>query len=360
MLVFGGYDARRHGRAEAIIDGIAQSDFDLEAVSKPLHPPPHFLVQEEGRFLPLLKAAASSSRQLFELLRAEVPLVSPSVVFIPHPGYAIAPLARRIFGSKAFIVVDFLTSAVETFEDHGRTDRASKAIGRCLDRGVLTPADLILVDTYEHLEMLPPSMRTRALVVPVGVSRPWLRGPIAQRPAVGPLEVLHFGSCAPLHGVSTMLAATKLTGSEISYTIVGPIKSRLRQQAMSANGSHVTFREWVGSDELRELVRTHHVGLGIFGGSPKAGRVVPTKLFQSAAAGQAIVTSASPPQQRLFRQVAKFVPPEDPASIARELTNLASDRELVRILGERARLLATMYSSRLIVEPLVRRLQARC
>jgi glycosyltransferase involved in cell wall biosynthesis len=78
------------------------------------------------------------------------------------------------------------------------------------------------------------------------------------------------------------------------------------------------------------------VNLGIFGTTAKALNVVPTKVFQGAAAGCAVVTSDTPPQRAALGDAAVYVPPGDVAGLVAALRALAKDRSEVRRLGRTA------------------------
>ncbi len=119
----------------------------------------------------------------------------------------------------------------------------------------------------------------------------------------------------------------------------------------------VTWLDWVPSEELPAMVSRFDVGLGIFGTTPKALSVVPTKVFQAAAAGCAVVTSDTAPQRFSLGDAAVFVPPGDAGALAETLRKLAADRaELARLgaaAAERARASYTPYA---VVRPLLDRL----
>ena len=75
---------------------------------------------------------------------------------------------------------------------------------RPLDKLALQAADLVLVDTPEHLSMVPGHLRARGVVVPVGAPSQWFasRGPVNVRD--GPLRVVFFGLFTPLQGTVTI------------------------------------------------------------------------------------------------------------------------------------------------------------
>ena len=89
---------------------------------------------------------------------------------------------------------------------------------------------------------------------------------------------------------------------------------------------------------MGELVAGHDVVLGIFGGTGKAKRVVPGKVYQAACAGRAIVTADTPATRAAFAPgEVVLVPPDDPDALAVALRELAKDRPRVAELGRRAR-----------------------
>lgn len=301
-------------------------------------------------------AAWGLSRQVAGLAFSARSTRQPPALLVPHPGFSVAPLARQLFGDETLIILDYLTSMSETLDDHGYREGRAMELARRMDSAALRAADLILVDTAEHLDQLPASARPRALVVPVGVTDRWFggAGPREGERSAETLRVLHYGSCAPLHGVRTILEAAALTGTRVRYTIVGPLSAEDRRLAWSLRGrSSVAVRDWVSREELLRLSASHDVSLGIFGGSAKAQRVVPTKLFQAAAQGHALVTSDSPPQRRLLGRSASYVPIGQPVPLAEALLGLSRDRTRVATMGREARRAVKPYVSRLLVRPIV-------
>ena len=80
-------------------------------------------------------------------------------------------------------------------------------------------------------------------------------------------------------------------------------------------GRDVTWHDWVPIAGLARLVSEHDVCLGIFGASEKALGVVPTKVYQGAAAGCVVVTSDTAPQRRTLGAAAVLVRPGDDAAL---------------------------------------------
>ncbi|MGZ4354843.1 MAG: glycosyltransferase, partial [Gaiellaceae bacterium] len=146
--------------------------------------------------------------------------------------------------------------------------------------------------------------------------------------------VVFFGSFTPLQGAPVIGEAIGLLADEpsIEFTVVGRGQDYDAARAAAAPNGRVEWVDWVEAEELPLFAAAHHVGLGIFGPGAKGLCVVPTKVFQSAAAGLAVVTSDTPPQRESLAGAAVFVPPGDAQALADALRALARDRERVEEL----------------------------
>ena len=112
-------------------------------------------------------------------------------------------------------------------------------------------------------------------------------------------------------------------------------------------------------DELPGLVAGHDVCLGLFGTTPKAGRVVPNKVFQGAAAGCAVVTADTPPQRAALGDAAVYVSAGDAGALAAALRELATDRDRLWELRQAAyRRADETFRPAVVVRPLLERLHA--
>ena len=93
---------------------------------------------------------------------------------------------------------------------------------------------------------------------------------------------------------------------------------------------------WLGAltlPELRAQTLAADVCLGVFGGSDKAARVVPNKVYDALACGRPVVTAATAGARELLHdgEDALLVPPADAAALAAALRTVAPQ-------GERSRL----------------------
>jgi glycosyltransferase involved in cell wall biosynthesis len=104
---------------------------------------------------------------------------------------------------------------------------------------------------------------------------------------------------------------------------------------------------WVPYAQLGEELARAHICLGIFGGSDKASRVVPNKVWQAMAVGRPIITADTPGAREVLRDGhdAVLVPTGDAAALAAALARLAHDPELRARLGAQARRRYEEYGS---------------
>ena len=364
VLGFGTYDTRRHPRAGILLAGLEERGHAVQQLNVPLG----FSTAER---VDLLARPWTAGRFVARMVKAWAILAfragrragqpRPEVVLVGYMGHFDVVLARLLFPRRA-IVLDHLISAADTAADRGLGGGAKQRLLATLDRIATACADIVVVDTDEHLDLLPPPARGKALVVAVGAPVEWFRAPV-ERAAQTELRAVFFGLFTPLQGATVIgRALARLAGQPVRVTMVGHGQDAEAARTAAAAGT-AEWIDWVDPDGLPELVAEHHVCLGIFGTTPKAQRVVPNKVFQGAAAGCCIVTSDTPPQRRVLGDAALFVAPGDDAGLADTLSGLAGSAGTVAEMGRRARDLAERaFRPAAVVEPLhlrLRDLQAR-
>lgn len=335
LLFFGTYDASAHPRVAVLRDGLARLGAEVRECNVPLG---LSTAQRVGMLarpagLPLLawrlaRGWAGLLRRSWRF-RRDTPESRPDAVVVGYLGHFDVLLARRLFPHVP-VVLDHLVGASDTATDRGLGGGWRQVLLRRLDAAALAAADIVVVDTEEHRDALPLPARRRAVVVPVGAARPWFEAYATEgarpRPAGAALRVVFFGLFTPLQGAPVIGAAlARLAGEPVEVTMVGSGQDLAETRDRVGPNPAVTWREWVEPTELPRLVAGHDVCLGIFGTGAKATRVVPTKIFQGAAAGCALVTSDTTPQRRLLGDAAMLVPPGDPAALAQALRSLSAD-----------------------------------
>ncbi|HZU54285.1 MAG TPA: glycosyltransferase family 4 protein [Actinocrinis sp.] len=361
VTVFGTYDAKAHPRVAIIADGLRAHGHEVQECNAPLglDTATRVAILAQPWRVPVL--LGTLARRWLALARAARRQPRPDLVLVGYLGHFDVRLARRLF-RRTPIVLDHLIGASDTARDRQLSGRIRQVLLRAIDSGALRSADLIVVDTEEHLDALPPRHRERAVVVAVGAPRAWFDAAVnvdlGESSGPSPLRVLFFGLYTPLQGAPVIgHALAQLAGAPVEATMVGEGQDGPETRQAAATNPAVRWLDWVAPDELPSLVARHDVCLGIFGTGPKALRVVPNKVFQGAAAGCAIVTSDTPPQRRLLGDAAVFVPPGDPDALAAALLRLAEDRAELHRAREAARSLALgSFAAEQIVTPLIKRL----
>ena len=368
-IIFGTYDTAMHPRIATIAEGLAARGFDVTECNIPLG------LTTADRVDMLAKpwkagglAARLASRWLGLAARARR-LGRPDAVVVGYLGHFDVHLARLLYPRHIFsrhrvpIVLDHLISAANTAKDRRIAGGGLKQrLLTLIDAAALRAADIVMVDTEEHLELIPERYRSKAVVVPVGAPAPWhaaAREPSATvASTTGPLKVVFYGLYTPLQGAPVIGEALgRLAGAPVEVTMIGRGQDQAETKRAAAANQSVRWLDWVPAAELPALVAAHDVCLGIFGTGDKALRVVPNKVFQGAAAGCAVITSDTAPQRRVLGDAAVLVPPGDPAALADALLRLANDREALLKLRHAARQLAAeRFTPEQVVGPLTDRL----
>ena len=353
VQAFGSFDVARHPRVGILIDGLRAHGVCVDLCNVPLELSTADRVQmlKQPWRLPLL--ALSLLKTWITLVRRSRRLPRPDVVLVGYLGHFDVLLARRLFRDVP-IVHDMLIFAGDTAADRGAGGVKQRLL-RGLDRAAIRASDVVVVDTEEHLAMLPPG--TDGVVVPVGAPATWAGPPPVDR--TGPVRVVFFGLYTPLQGAPVIGAALGLLGPGIEVTMIGSGQD-LEATRELAGQAQVSWRDWVDPADLPGLVRGHDVCLGIFSATGKGTRVVPNKVYQGAAAGCAIVTSDTPPQRRALGAAAVLVTPGDPAALAAALDALAADRTQLAAMRRSAWELAQVsYLPEAVVAPLLVRLREK-
>jgi glycosyltransferase involved in cell wall biosynthesis len=366
-IIFGTYDTAMHPRIATIAEGLAARGFEVTECNIPLGLTTADRVDmlaKPWKAVGLVTRLASRWGGLAAKARR---LGRPDVVVVGYLGHFDVHLARLLYRrGKVPIVLDHLISAANTAKDRRLDGGIKTKLLRLIDAAALHAADIVVVDTDEHREIVPDKYQSKVVVVPVGAPAPWhaaARDPATAAAPSGPLKVVFYGLYTPLQGTPVIGAALgRIAGAPVEVTMIGRGQDEAETKQAAAANTAVRWLDWVPAAELPALVAAHDVCLGIFGTGDKALRVVPNKVFQGAAAGCAVITSDTAPQRRVFGAVpqeggAVLVPPGDPAALADALLRLAEDREALLKLRHAARQLAAeRFTPEQVVGPLTDRL----
>ena len=325
VVFFGSYDVHRHPRVAVLRDGLAARGNQVVEVNRPLGLSTADKVHAASSLAGSLRMLVAMCRAWWGLWCASKAEREPDLVVVGYLGHFDVHLARLRW-PKATIALDHLVGLADSARDRRVASGLKFRLLELLDRAALRRADVVVVDTTEQRDELPGWARARAVVVPVGASDEWYRQ--APPPPPPPLRACFVGLFTPLHGAPLIGRAIARLADDprIRFTMVGSGQD-LAETKAAAGGAEVDWIDWVAADDLPALVASQHVCLGIFGTTPKAQRVVPTKVFQGLAAGNVVVTSDTEPQRRMLGEAALFVPAGDDAALAAQLSALADDLE---------------------------------
>ena len=254
-------------------------------------------------------------------------------VIVGYPGHFDVLAAKRIARGRP-VIFNPLVSLHETLvEDRGRFAPGSPAAGvlRQVDRLALRRADLVVADTAQNarqLAELGELAAERLAVCFVGAEERLFR------PGRQPEQAFHalfVGKLIPLHGLETILDAARLA-PELPFRVVG---SGQLDALMGERPPNVEWVEWVEYEQLPEEIQRAGCALGVFGTSPKTGRVIPNKAFQALACATPLVTADTPAARELLvdGESALLVPAGDPGALASAVRRLADDAELAGRIG---------------------------
>jgi glycosyltransferase involved in cell wall biosynthesis len=379
-IIFGTYDTAMHPRVATIAEGLAARGFDVAECNIPLGLSTADRVDMLAKPWKAGGLVARLANRWLRLAGRARRLGRPDAVVVGYLGHFDVHLARLLYRrGRVPLVLDHLISAANTAKDRRLEGGLKMKVLRLIDSAALRAADIVVVDTEEHLEIVPEKYRSKAVVVHVGAPTPWHEAAVeppsesstaesstaesSTAESSGPLKVVFYGLYTPLQGTPVIGEALgRIAGAPIEVTMIGRGQDEAETKRLAGANQSVRWLDWVPAAELPALVASHDVCLGIFGTGDKALRVVPNKVFQGAAAGCAIITSDTAPQRRVLGTVSQesgavLVPPGDPAALADTLLRLADDREaLLKLRHAAHQLAAERFTPEQVVGPLTDRL----
>ena len=370
IVAFGTYQADSHPRVRVLIEGLRDDGHDVVEINEPLGLSTAERVSMLRRpwTVPVLAGRLVNRwTSLWRRGRAERRRQRPDAVLVGYLGHFDVHLAKRVFAGSP-VVLDHLIFAAGTAVDRGAGNPLlGRALG-ALDRRALGAADVLVLDTEEHRARVPAGLADRSVVALVGADAGWFAAGESAAPEPGPdqpVKVVFFGLYTPLQGAVTIgralarLVSLGFDASRIQITMIGTGQDLEQTRAAAGPNAPADWVGWVEPADLPAVVAAHHVALGIFGTTPKGANVVPNKVYQSAAAGCAVVTSDTAPQRRALGTAVEFVPAGDPNALADTLARLVENRDLLARRRRQARELALgSFTGRAVAAPLVDKLRS--
>jgi glycosyltransferase involved in cell wall biosynthesis len=253
---------------------------------------------------------------------------------------------------KVPVIFDPLISVWDkiVFEREKFSEEAPKSSKlKSWERSLFERSDVTLADTTLHADLFIKTLGAtpdKTFVVPVGAEEELFNEqPFSQ--SSSQLEVLFYGSFINLQGPTVIAEAAKLVPkAKFTFLGEGPLQKQCREITKGLPNVH--FEDWIAYEKLPGRIGQADVLLGVFGGSPKAGRVIPNKVYQALACARPVITrysEAFPKELQKGQPGLRLVAPSSPkdlaAAISESIDNLAQMQEY----GRSARLTYEEYFS---------------
>jgi len=221
------------------------------------------------------------------------------------------------------------------------TDKRARNILKA-EQELFSRADLVIADTEPHARFFVDALAAPAAkthVIPVGAEEGVFNYQPSGPPG-DPPEIFFYGSFISLQGTETIINAA-IQVPEARWTLLGTGPLRRFCEEQSQGHSHIRFEAPIPYQKLSERIGAADILLGIFGSSPKAGRVIPNKVYQSLACGRPLITRQSPAYPVLLEKDPAcgitFIPPANPAALASAVRALLAEPTLLANSGRQAR-----------------------
>ena len=262
----------------------------------------------------------------------------PDVILVGFPGHSDVATAKLVsLRRRVPVVFDALVSLWETnVLDREVVPRRGLAQYRyrVTDRVACSLADAILLDTDAHIAWF-----RAAFGIPARkLHRLWvgaddeLMTPCDASAGDGGFTVFFYGSFIPLHGVEHIIGAAKRVQAEdpeVRFVLCGSGQTlpAMRRLIASEGVANVEFLDPRPVPELRRLICSADVCLGIFGTGPKARSVIPNKVFDALACRRPVITGASPAAREALTHGKDvwLCPAGDANALADAITTLKAD-----------------------------------
>jgi len=224
------------------------------------------------------------------------------------------------------------------------------------EQGLFARGDIVLSDTPEYARffestLLVPAKKLR--VVYVGAEEPLFSPGPAQEPR-SPVEVLFYGSFVHLQGPEIIVeAARRYRGPPVRWVLLGNGALRHNCRQLATGLDNVFFEDWIAYTHLPGRIAQADILLGVFGGTGKAQRVIPNKVFQAMACGKPVITCSAPGYPaELAKDPASgihWVPAGDPDALASAVASMITQPLPLTALGAHSRSSYEKYFSNEVV-----------
>lgn len=201
-------------------------------------------------------------------------------------------------------------------------------------------------------------------VVPNGVNtEEWnSKGGVADRSNSEPFKVGYLGTMGLAHGLEVLLEAASLLAEEdVQFEITGDGAARdwLMSFAEVRELTNVTFHDPIGREQVPDRLQAFHAAVIPLRATKTFTEVIPSKIFETAAAGVPILLGVRGEAQRLVERYRAGIAfePENPEELAAAIRRLKRDPSLSRRLAEGGAELARDFDRRVLARTMLDRIE---
>ncbi len=238
--------------------------------------------------------------------------------------------------SRDPILFDALLSTYDTLVEDRQAASPNSLRARAaiwLDRTACCLAEHVLLDTPLHIDYFVSKFglpKKRFSSLPVGCNEE-IFFPKPSNIDGRDFTVTYYSSYLPLHGVDVVVrAAHLLQDLPIQFRLIGSGQTydKVRALAESLTHENIQFISDLPIRQLADEISNADVCLGgHFGATPKAGRVVPGKIYQILAMARPLIATNTPANLQLLSQgeLALLCPANNPEELAESVRVLFHD-----------------------------------
>ena len=227
------------------------------------------------------------------------------ILIVGQAGHVFVFLAKLIcFLKRTPLVFDVFVSNYDSAVFDRKKVKAGSIKAKYLhfmDKYTCMMSDLVLLDTSAHIEYFIDEFelaRTKFKRVLVG-SFPNSYHPTSHNEC---FTVLFYGTFIPLQGVEYIIRAAKLLENKAFFRIIGDGQMFKECSALSKElkVNNICFEGMKTLDYIMAAISQSDIGLGIFGNTEKARRVIPHKAYSIIACQKPLLTGDSKALRELF------------------------------------------------------------
>lgn len=286
-------------------------------------------------------------------------------VYLPYPSLPVLWCLSWLPAAwRPRCIADAYITFWDTLYQDRQIGRQGGLISRLLLRAesrALRTAHRIVVDTRanaEHISKLFGVDRQRIAAFPLALDQATLPDPGALKSATAPqagkpLRVLFIGTFVPMQGTEVIARAINLLrdDKDIEFTLIGDGQQADSVAPLLSDHPRVTWlRGWQSPEVLARALTEADICLGVFGGTGKAARVLPFKLYMALAAGKAVVTQSDYSLPDDCGPPPVLTCPADPSALSETIRRLAGEPRLrIQLMNQARTYFTDQLSSRRLV-----------